>query len=199
MKAILLFIFLVSSEISFGQNADINLLRNINLNRSKNLDKSFIAITNSTYPVSLAIPIIMFGTGYLKKDSLLTAKGLQIGAAIVVSAAITEGLKLSINRTRPFITYPYLQKAGQGDGSSFPSGHVSIAFATATSVSLLYPKWYVIVPSYLWAGTIAYSRMDLGVHYPSDVLGGVIVGAGSSYLTYKANHWLQKQWLKIHH
>ncbi|MDO9339524.1 MAG: phosphatase PAP2 family protein, partial [Bacteroidales bacterium] len=56
--------------------------------------------------------------------------------------------------------------------------------------TLAYPKWYIIVPSYTWASTVAYSRMDLGVHYPSDVLIGALVGAGSAYLTYKINQKL---------
>lgn len=76
---------------------------------------------------------------------------------------------------------------------SMPSGHTSTAFATATSLSLAYPKWYVVAPSFVWAGAIGYSRMHLGVHYPSDVLAGAIVGSGSAYLTYKANQWINKK------
>lgn len=60
-------------------------------------------------------------------------------------------------------------------------------FALATSLSLSYPKWYIIVPSYAWAGSVGYSRMDLGVHYPSDVLAGAVIGAGSAWLTYYIN------------
>jgi membrane-associated phospholipid phosphatase len=76
---------------------------------------------------------------------------------------------------------------------SFPSGHTSDAFATATSLSIAFPKWYVIAPSFLWACSVGYSRMDLGVHYPSDVMAGAIIGAGSAYLCYKANRWIQKR------
>jgi undecaprenyl-diphosphatase len=52
-------------------------------------------------------------------------------------------------------------------------------------ISLNYPKWYVIVPSFAWAGLAGYSRMAIGMHYPSDVLMGAVVGAGSAYLIYK--------------
>lgn len=77
---------------------------------------------------------------------------------------------------------------------SFPSGHVSFAFTTATSLSLQYKKWYVVAPAFLYAGVVGYSRVHLGAHYPSDVLGGALVGAGSSLLSYKANQWLKKKW-----
>jgi membrane-associated phospholipid phosphatase len=79
-----------------------------------------------------------------------------------------------------------------------PSGHTSTAFATATSLSMAYPKWYVIIPSYAWASSVGYSRMHLGVHYPSDVFIGAIVGSGSAFLTHKANQWLEKKSRKRH-
>ena len=41
------------------------------------------------------------------------------------------------------------------------------------------------VPAYLWASGVAYSRMYLGVHYPSDLLGGIVIGIGTSFLTWK--------------
>jgi undecaprenyl-diphosphatase len=55
----------------------------------------------------------------------------------------------------------------------------------ATSLSLATKKWYVAVPAYLWASGVAYSRMYLGVHYPSDLLGGIVIGIGTSFLTWK--------------
>ena len=85
------------------------------------------------------------------------------------------------------MTYPDIFKKAKAGSPSFPSGHTSSAFATATSLSLAYPEWYVIVPSFAYAGTVAYSRMHLGVHYPSDVAAGALIGAGCAYLTFKVN------------
>jgi len=65
-----------------------------------------------------------------------------------------------------------------------------MAFANATALSLKYPKWYVIIPSYFWACSVGYSRLNLGEHYPSDVLAGAIVGAGSAFLSLKLTNWL---------
>jgi membrane-associated phospholipid phosphatase len=63
----------------------------------------------------------------------------------------------------------------------------------STSLSVAYPKWYVIAPAYTWAAGVAYSRLALGAHYPSDVLAGAIIGSGSAWLNIKLNQWLNKK------
>jgi membrane-associated phospholipid phosphatase len=83
-----------------------------------------------------------------------------------------------------------VQNIAGGGSYSFPSGHTSDAFALATSVTVAYPKWYIIAPAFTWATAVGYSRMHLGVHYPKDVIAGAIVGAGSAYLSCKINKWL---------
>lgn len=186
--------FIIISVSAFSQNIDIDLLKTINVNRSVKLDPFFRACTNSTYPISITIPVAILGTGFIKNDSALKNQGIQIGVALAITTVVTEGLKIIIQRPRPFITYPFIQQAAEGSGASFPSGHVSIAFTTATSLSLIYHKWYIVVPSFVWASAIAYSRMDLGVHYPSDVLAGAVIGVGSSLLSYKANKWLHRHY-----
>jgi membrane-associated phospholipid phosphatase len=177
---------------SYSQNLDIILLRNINLNRNTSLDGTFKGFTNSVAP-AYAIPVILFGIGLARRDSLTKQKSLYIGTSLLTSALIATALKYSINRPRPFVTYTYLQNIAEGGSPSFPSGHTTDAFALATSISIAYPKWYVITPCYLWASAVAYSRMDLGVHYPSDVLGGMIIGSGSAFLCYQAQKWLSKK------
>ncbi|MDD3080220.1 MAG: phosphatase PAP2 family protein [Paludibacter sp.] len=190
MKKYLLLLLLFPAITGFSQNIDINVLRDINLNRNRQLDGVFKGITNSAAPVAIGTPIILYGISLLEKDSVNRQKAIFIGVSVISATAIATILKYAVNRPRPFITYPYLEKLSDGGSPSFPSGHTSDAFALATSVSMAYPKWYVIAPSFLWAGAVGYSRMDLGVHYPSDVLAGALLGTASAYLCYKANEWI---------
>ena len=176
-----------------AQNIDINTLRDINVNRNTSLDPTFKVVTHSVLPVSVATPILIYTVGLIKKDSSIKNKALFIGETVLVSAFITTALKYSIKRERPFNTYTDIQNVTAAPGYSFPSGHTSTAFATATSLSMEYPKWYVIAPSFVWASAVGYSRMHLGAHYPSDVAVGAIIGSGSAYLSYKANKWINKK------
>ncbi|MBK9660137.1 MAG: phosphatase PAP2 family protein [Chitinophagaceae bacterium] len=91
---------------------------------------------------------------------------------------------------RPHEYEPTLIALKNAKNGSFPSGHTAEAFATATSLTLMTHKWYVAVPAYTWATLVGQSRLYLGVHYPSDVIGGAITGIGSAWLSYKLNKWM---------
>lgn len=191
-KYFILFLLLFVSRL-FSQKIDINTLRSINVNRNESLDTTFEHITNSYAVVSIGTPLTMYAVGLINKDLQLKKDAIFIGESVAASVFVTIVLKEAIKRDRPFVTYPEIQKLTSAGGYSMPSGHTSIAFATATSLSMAYPKWYVIAPSFVWASAVGYSRMHLGVHYPSDVIAGALVGSGSAYLTYKINKWLNKK------
>lgn len=182
---VLLLLFLPVSL--FSQNIDIRLLRSFNSPETLPSDKFFQFVSNSDAYIVLGIPAGMGTVGLIRHDDQLFRNACVTLAATAVNFGVTAAMKYSFNRERPFVTYPDITKKSAGGSPSFPSGHTSMAFATATSLTLAYPKWYIIVPSYTWASTVAYSRMDLGVHYPSDVLIGALVGAGSAWLSYAVN------------
>jgi membrane-associated phospholipid phosphatase len=184
-KLLLLSVF--CTQILFSQNPDIRILRALNSPEKLPSDNMFRFISNSNAWIVVIIPATMGTTGLLNHDKALFRNAEVVAAASLVNAGITAAMKYSINRTRPFITYPDIAKKSGAASPSFPSGHTSSAFATATSVSLAYPKWYIIAPMFSWAGAVGYSRMDLGVHYPSDVLAGAVIGAGSAWLTHYVN------------
>lgn len=185
--------FLLSVFVSSSQSIDIDILQKINVNRNTEFDPAFKTITNTAVPLSIATPVMMYTIGLIQKDSLIKQKALFIGETFLASAFITIASKSIIKRDRPYVTHPSIQPLSVEGSYSLPSAHTSSAFATATSLSMAYPKWYVVVPSFVWASSVGYSRMHLGVHYPSDVLVGALVGSGSAVLMYKANQWLNKK------
>jgi membrane-associated phospholipid phosphatase len=174
----------------YSQNIDIRLLRSINSPHELTSDGFFRFVSNSEAYVAIGTPVILATTGLIRDDREMFRNAIVILAGEAISSGLTLAVKYSVNRDRPYTTYSDILKKTSGGSPSFPSGHTSSAFATATSLSLAYPKWYIIVPSFTWAGTVAYSRMHLGVHYPSDVLTGAVIGAGSAFLTYKINQKL---------
>ena len=101
---------------------------------------------------------------------------LMLVIVLLLVALVSQGLKSVIVRDRPFTTYPYIEKLSSGGDSSFPSGHTLEAFAMAATVSFMFRRKKIIFPVYIWAILVAYSRMALGVHYPSDVLAGIMIG-----------------------
>jgi len=183
---------LFTTQVS-AQNADITLLRTINGTTSNTLRNYSTFISNSTTIVAAGTPLVMGVVALIEKDDALLKNAIYVGVSIGVDGVLTYGLKRVVARPRPYITYPDIQNSSAETSNSFPSGHTSLAFATATALTIKYPKWYVIAPSYFWACSVGYSRMNLGVHYPSDVLAGALLGAGSAYVTYKVNDWFWKK------
>ena len=97
--------------------------------------------------------------------------------ALSLNLLISNGiLKEWIARPRPFITHPEIIPLIQlPTDYSLPSGHSAFSFTIAFVVYRILPEKYGI-PVLLLAACIAFSRLYLGVHYPSDVLSGILIG-----------------------
>jgi undecaprenyl-diphosphatase len=191
------FSLLFTSSIIFcnqlhAQNWDINLLKQINPSNPNS--STWKNISSTSEPLCVAAPIGMFVVSLVNHDQNLKRNSFKLAESVVITAAITEVMKVTINRDRPFVKYPLDVFPNQIDetGKSMPSAHTALAFTTATSIYLAYPKWYVALPAFTWATAVGYSRMYLGQHYPSDVLVGAIVGGGSACLT----NWLNKKFIE---
>ncbi|HUC83327.1 MAG TPA: phosphatase PAP2 family protein [Flavisolibacter sp.] len=173
---------------TFAQSGEVKFLDRVNPERPTS--DAWKGITNSVGPVTVLTPVTLLTTGYLKKDKQLQKEGWKATGAVLINVAVTQGLKKIVARQRPYNEYPGLINYYHFEkDSSFPSGHTSNAFATATTLSLTFKKWYVTVPAYLWAAASGYSRLYLGQHYPTDVLAGAAVGVGSALLS----RWLTEK------
>ena len=109
--------------------------------------------------------------------------GVMALAALAGSVLIDNViLKNVVARTRPYEVIGGLTSLiGIQKDFSFPSGHTCASFACALVLYRILPKKYG-VPAVILASLIAFSRLYVGVHYPTDVLGGMFVGIFSSCL-----------------
>ena len=149
----------------------------------------FKTISSSAKPVAVAIPLGMLAVALINDNKKLETDAYETAAGIAIAAIGTEAIKVIIKRPRPYEIYSDIYPDEIDNGNAFPSGHTSVAFAAATSITLISKKWYLAVPAYAWASGVGYSRIYLGQHYPSDVVAGALVGAAGAY----ASHWLNKK------
>ncbi|MGI9173810.1 MAG: phosphatase PAP2 family protein [Rhodothermales bacterium] len=135
----------------------------------------------SAYPIFLGAPFITWGSAWLLRGNGDFTDAYRLTLSQAATTGIVVGLKRLVRRPRPYAALSGItartSDATLGDSFSMPSGHASTAFTLATSWSLSHDQWYVVVPSFVWAGSVALSRLWLGVHYPSDVLAGSLLGA----------------------
>ena len=160
---------------------DIRILESIAETRTEPQTQTFKVLSDINNYVQVAVPVGLLVAGAIREDKAMRQNALYVASSTAVTALVNVGLKHLFKRSRPFRKYPNFISVRTASGYSFPSGHSSSAFATASALSRAYSKWYVVAPSLLWAGSVGYSRMYLGVHYPSDVLAGAALGAGSAF------------------
>lgn len=109
--------------------------------------------------------------------------GIYSACALVGSLLVNNLiLKNLINRTRPYEVVEGLKCiVSPAHDASFPSGHTGASFASAVAMYRQLPKRYAVLLIAL-AALIAFSRLYIGIHYPTDVLGGLVTGVGLGVL-----------------
>ena len=166
------------------QGTEILLLKEINLNRVKELDDFFRFITQSAAYIAYGVPICLLVYSLLKDKALLKGQSILILFSVIVSNIISEILKYTVNRPRPFLSYSFIQQLTPADSPSFPSGHTAVAAAMAIAFSSIYRQVKLRLIAFVWALSVAYSRMDLGVHYPSDIIASFILAGAVCLILY---------------
>ncbi len=144
-------------------------------------------------PVPFALGAALYGAGQLRSNGFVTQTGREVMRAVLVSGAITAVVKGTVGRARPFAAPgdPDVFSPGRGFTNaalaSFPSGHTSAAFATATvlarELNAAHPdaRWWVNPLLFGTATFVGFSRVYQRQHWPSDVVVGAALGSITGY------------------
>ncbi|MCR4334041.1 MAG: phosphatase PAP2 family protein [Patescibacteria group bacterium] len=129
--------------------------------------------------IALFLALLFFSL-YPKREKLeiLLVTG---SSAFIARFGVAEVIRLFIHRPRPFLAMPVHQLITDS-AWSFPSGHATFFFAMATAVYLYHKKWgafFFVAAIFVTAG-----RVMAGVHYPSDIIGGALIGILTAYAVF---------------
>ncbi len=100
---------------------------------------------------------------------------LVTAAAVWIADLLTLAIKETVDRPRPYVSIAEVDRLMGAVGSSFPSGHAATSAAGFAVLAIAVPR---LAPAFAGlAAAIAFSRIYVGVHYPTDVLAGMAIGA----------------------
>jgi membrane-associated phospholipid phosphatase len=168
---------LVVGAIGVAALADRGLNGWIQDHRSSGGDALARVFRNGGQPdVVFGIPGALLAAGVIGRSPALRRRGGRVLAAVVVAGLTTGAVKKAVGRLRPAVTNdPFLFKPFS-DHDAFPSGHATMAFALATSLSEEIKNRWASAALYSFATGTAWSRINDRRHWLSDVVAGAAVG-----------------------
>lgn len=135
------------------------------------------------YILGAGLLLLLYMSTYALREKILIF-GSAIFSVIIARFGIVELIRFFIHRPRPSSALRGIHELLSNDKWSFPSGHSAFFFALAASLYCYNKKWG------LWFFAAALlmniSRVIAGVHYPSDILGGAIVGVVTAWVVVRA-------------
>lgn len=137
----------------------------------------FVSSLGNKGIIWIAIGILFLLLGV--KNKKWRTRGLLVLFSLAANfLACNVILKPLVDRTRPYYVLEYTPLIPPVGDPSFPSGHTAASFAAATAIYAINRKWGIA--AYILATVMGFSRLYLGVHFPTDVLFGAIIGMAAA-------------------
>lgn len=166
--------------------------------RSPTLD-AVIRVLMNDYALTTALVLLLFALWFTGKSRTVREQNqravLSAIASMLLGNLFVKALNLVFYRPRPFAEHTVKLLFYRPSDSSFPSNPTSIGFCIATSVWWFNRKMGLVL--YVLASLLGLARLCGGVHYPSDILGGALIGMFSAYLVVKRIHFVDHLWTVI--
>ncbi len=131
------------------------------------------------FAVAAFLVFVVF-SAYSRREKLRISLVAAI-SVIISRGIITEIIRYFYHRPRPFSVYPIIQLVTDTH-YSFPSGHAAFFFALAIAIYFYNKKWGI--GFFAAAILMTLARVIAGVHYPSDILGGAVIGILSAWIVF---------------
>lgn len=133
------------------------------------------------YLLVIGFLVLVFGEPGPRRKFYLFVEGAL--AVILARGVIAESIYFFFPAIRPYAFFGFAPLIGES-GSSFPSGHMTLFFALALALWFANRKWgwWYLALSFI----MGIARIYVGVHWPIDILGGIVIGIASAWFV----HWL---------
>ncbi len=125
--------------------------------------------------------VLVFFSQYPKREKLQIF-WVTVISTIIARFGVTELIRFFYHRPRPFSALDNVHQLLTNGEWSFPSGHATFFFAMATAIYLYNKKWGIFF--FLATILITVSRVIAGIHYPSDIVSGALIGIAVAYIAF---------------
>lgn len=150
---------------------------------SRVLDALGVFLANTlTYLMVAGMAVFIFQTAHSNRERIFVAAQMFL-AYLISRWFLTANIAMIVKRVRPFETLGFTPPFFPVTNGAMPSGHTSALFSIAFVMFTVNPRWgavYLVLSLLVGLG-----RVFVGVHWPSDILVGMLVGLASGFLVYK--------------
>lgn len=164
-------------RVSPNKIKEQNIIAELQLHQSPASTSFFQWISTYATIFNLGIPALFLIVGLIIKRKIWVRHALIVLLAMALGGVFARVIKVTVKEPRPYEVDSRITQLSVGGSNSFPSGHTVEVTVAAIGISTLLLRTPVaMVLAITWALLIMFSRIVLGVHNFTDILGGITIG-----------------------